>query len=39
VFLEHIAHLREHFVFPCNVTAGVYQTPLEPGASCDLKSV
>ena len=39
VFLEHIPHLREHFVVPCNVSAGVYQTPLEPGASCDLKSV
>lgn len=39
VFLEHIPHLREHFVLPCNVTGGVYLTPLEPGASCDLKPV
>ena len=39
VFLEHIPHLREHFALPCNVTGGVYLTPLEPGASCDLKPV
>lgn len=38
VFLEPIPHLRAYFVFPCRITAGVYQTPLEPGASCDLKS-
>ncbi len=37
VFLEHIPHLRDHFVHPCQVTGGVYQTPQEPGASCDLK--
>jgi L-fuconate dehydratase len=36
-FLEHIPHLREHFVHPCQVTGGVYQTPQEAGASCDLK--
>jgi len=38
VFLEHIPHLQKHFVHPCNVSGGVYQTPREPGASCDLKS-
>jgi L-fuconate dehydratase len=38
VFLEHIPHLRGHFVHPCRVSNGVYQTPQEPGASCDLKS-
>jgi len=38
VFLEHIPHLREHFVFPAKVSDGRYQTPLEPGASCDLKT-
>ena len=38
VFLEHIPHLREHFVHPCNVAGGVYRTPQEPGASCDLKA-
>ena len=36
LFLEHIPHLREHFVHPVCVEAGVYQTPQEPGASCDL---
>jgi len=39
LFLEHIPHLRSHFVFPAVVTNGVYQTPQEPGASCDLKSI
>lgn len=37
IFLEHIPHLREHFVHPCQVVDGVYRTPTEPGASCDLK--
>jgi len=37
VFLEHIPHLREHFVHPCQVSGGVYHTPQEAGASCDLK--
>jgi L-fuconate dehydratase len=37
VFLEHIPHLRHCFVHPCEVTGGVYRTPQEPGASCDLK--
>src|SRR5258706_631790 len=37
VFLEHIPHLREHFVHPCRVEGGVYDTPQEVGASCDLK--
>jgi L-fuconate dehydratase len=37
VFLEHIPHLREHFVHPCRVEAGFYQTPQDIGASCDLK--
>ncbi|MBI3852062.1 MAG: mandelate racemase [Verrucomicrobia bacterium] len=37
VFLEHISHLREHFVHPACVAGGIYQTPLEPGSSCDLK--
>ena len=36
LFLEHIPHLREHFVNPCRVEGGVYQTPRDPGASCDL---
>ncbi len=37
VFLEHIPHLRDHFVHPCQVIGGVYQTPQEPGSSCNLK--
>jgi L-fuconate dehydratase len=37
VFLEHIPHLRPHFVHPADVRDGVYRTPQEPGASCDLK--
>jgi L-fuconate dehydratase len=37
IFLEHIPHLQKHFVHPCIVTGGVYRTPQEAGASCDLK--
>jgi L-fuconate dehydratase len=37
VFLEHIPHLRKHFVHPAEVSAGVYRTPHNPGASTDLK--
>jgi L-fuconate dehydratase len=36
-FLEHIPHLKKHFVHPAQVQDGVYQTPQEPGASTDLK--
>jgi L-fuconate dehydratase len=36
-FLEHIPHLRKHFVHPAKVSAGVYSTPQDPGASTDLK--
>ena len=36
VFLEHIPHLRKHFVFPTNVSGGFYRTPQEPGASTDM---
>ncbi len=39
LFLEHIPHLQQHFVHPVKVTGGVYQTPMEPGSSCDLKSL
>jgi L-fuconate dehydratase len=39
VFLEHIPHLRAHFVFPAMVEGGVYKTPQEPGASTDLKNL
>ncbi len=37
VFLEHIPHLREHFVEPAQVRDGFYVTPQEAGSSCDLK--
>jgi L-fuconate dehydratase len=36
-FLEHIPHLRTHFLHPAQVHDGVYRTPQEPGASTDLK--
>ena len=36
LFLEHIPHLKKHFVHPAVVRGGVYQTPQEPGSSCDL---
>lgn len=36
IFLEYIPHLREFFVHPAIVEAGVYQTPQEPGSSSDL---
>lgn len=39
LLLEHIPHLHSHFVFPVQVGGGVYKTPQDPGASCDLKSV
>ena len=37
IFLEHIPHLRPHFVFPAIVEDGRYLTPQEPGASTELK--
>jgi L-fuconate dehydratase len=37
LFLEHIPHLRTHFVLPAVVEHGHYQTPQAAGASCDLK--
>jgi L-fuconate dehydratase len=36
-FLEHIPHLRSHFIHPAQVKDGVYHIPQEPGASADLK--
>jgi L-fuconate dehydratase len=36
-FLEHIPHLKKHFVHPAIVSEGVYRTPQAPGASADLK--
>ncbi|MCX6970502.1 MAG: mandelate racemase [Verrucomicrobia bacterium] len=37
IFLEHIPHLREHFVHPVRIENGVYRTAQEPGAGSDLK--
>jgi L-fuconate dehydratase len=37
LFLEHIPHMRDHFVHPAKVSNGTYQTPQEPGLSCGLK--
>jgi L-fuconate dehydratase len=39
LFLEHIPHLRPHFVFPAHVEGGCYLAPQEPGASSDLKEL
>lgn len=36
LFLEHIPHLRSHFVHPVRLQDGVYKTPMEVGSSCDL---
>jgi len=36
LFLEHIPHLKKHFIHPVNIINGVYKTPMEPGSSCDL---
>lgn len=36
-FLEHIPHLREHFVFPAQVSSGLYKVPQEPGASTEMR--
>ncbi|RBQ06288.1 enolase C-terminal domain-like protein [Pedobacter miscanthi] len=37
LFLEHIPHLKQHFVNPIKIENGVYITPQETGSSCDLK--
>jgi L-fuconate dehydratase len=39
LFLEHIPHLRPHFVFPAELEGGRYRTPQEPGSSTDLKEL
>ena len=36
IFLEHIPHLRHHFVNPVQLIDGHYVTPQEPGSSSDL---
>lgn len=37
LLLEHIPHLHQHFIHPVHVEGGVYQTPQQPGSSCDLR--
>ena len=37
LLLEHIPHLHEHFLHPCQVHGGIYRTPQEPGLSADFK--
>ena len=37
LFLEHIPHLKQHFLHPIKIEKGVYMAPQEPGSSCDLK--
>lgn len=39
LFLEHIPHLKKHFVHPVKIENGVYLTPQEAGSSCDLLPV
>jgi L-fuconate dehydratase len=39
LFLEHIPHLQNKFVHPAKIVNGVYQTPQEPGSSCELLDV
>ena len=36
LFLEHIPHLKQHFIHPVIIEDGVYKTPQHPGSSCDL---
>ena len=36
LFLEHIPHLREHFVEPATIENGAYVTPTAPGCGTDL---
>lgn len=38
LFLEYIPHMREHFLHPAVVEAGVYRTPQTPGCGADLKA-
>lgn len=38
LFLEHIPHLKEHFLHPVHVEGGRYVTPNQAGSGCDLKT-
>lgn len=37
LFLEHIPHLKQHFIHPVQLENGFYLTPQNAGSSCDLK--
>lgn len=37
LFLEHIPHLKKHFLHPAEVVNGRYETPYVPGSSCEFK--
>jgi len=37
IFLEHIPHLRQYFVYPAEIRDGRYLPPQEPGASAELR--
>ena len=36
LFLEHIPHLKKHFIHPAQIVDGKYKTPEVAGSSCDL---
>jgi L-fuconate dehydratase len=37
LFLEHIPHLRSHFLRPAEVSDGLYHPPQDPGSSSELR--
>ncbi|TLV01482.1 enolase C-terminal domain-like protein [Dyadobacter luticola] len=37
LFLEHIPHLKQHFINPAEIVDAYYQVPQIPGSSSDLK--
>ena len=37
LFLEHIPHLRNHFMHPATIKNGHYMVPQQPGMNADLK--
>ena len=39
LFLEHIPHLKQHFLHPAQVVNGLYLTPQEAGSTCELKKL
>ncbi len=38
LFLEHIPHLQEKFLYPVHIANGLYRIPEDVGSSCDLKN-